>query len=307
MILFSKAWKLYPEGRALLLSRVSSSEDFWARPEAADYAREAVIPGSATRSIDPWYGLGLTPSVGAGPNPKLTSVPARLLSAAVERKTLDSLASEVEATVRRLPNWEGGRALLGVVLIRQGRTVEGRQLLEKLISAPVSTPPYFALQFVGEELKDDPALAPLATLVFERALKSDNAATYGAVSFQGSATRHLARLYHADGRRANARATVRQALDFYEAVPNINGLSLVALRKLAGINAVGDLFLEIGDPADALLAFSKVLAASWRWRGQQDNHIRATTSRLISLRLGPASNGLCTGSTRRRSLPRSRL
>ena len=125
--------------------------------------------------VEPWHGLDLMLLGDVRSDGRVDAVPTRLLDAAARRNTLDELAGQVEAALRRLPRWLAGKALLGMIRVRQGRTDQAKRLLEDHLADPNVQFPPRVLLIVGQELSDDPALQPLAMTAYERAFKSNTA------------------------------------------------------------------------------------------------------------------------------------
>ena len=57
MTLWRKIWDTFPADRITLLSNLSTTEEFWTRPEAYDYLLDVLIPAPAVSRVDPWLGL----------------------------------------------------------------------------------------------------------------------------------------------------------------------------------------------------------------------------------------------------------
>ena len=161
---FARPGRHFPELRIYL--GLSTEPEFWKRPEALDFVKEAVIPAAATPRVEPWFGLGpmLHSSESDG---HINALATRLLDGAAARHTLNELAGEVVAVLARHPKWLAGKGLLGMIRIRQGQAEEGRQLLETLLADPATSE---LLDSTVEELQAD--LEPCALSVYERAKKS---------------------------------------------------------------------------------------------------------------------------------------
>src|SRR5262249_42947428 len=157
--LLRKAWKAFPNERSYLATRLYSDE-IWKRAELYDFAREAVVPSATTPLISPWHGLDQINSWSS--DGRVTAVPTRFLDAAARQNRLDSLAQEIEAALSRTPEWLGGRALLGVIRVKQGKVDDGKQILQAWLDDPAVKPAQEPRLIIGQEIEGHPATRTIA-------------------------------------------------------------------------------------------------------------------------------------------------
>ena len=182
MRVLQRAWKELPANtRMNILGRITNDE-IWNRPEMYDFAREAVLPGPKQTQISAWSGLDMISMWKA--DGRISSLANSLIEMSGRQKRLDALATDLEATEKRLPGWLAGKALLAVVRIKQGRTDEGKKAIEGLLADKATSPPYEARLILSQELEDNEAVRPLAVLLCEGAINDESGMNNYALSFQ---------------------------------------------------------------------------------------------------------------------------
>src|SRR5262249_45755712 len=149
-----------------------TDDPFWKQPAAHDFARQAVIPPATADRVLPWSGLDLFSARALDSEGRYITLPGRLLDAAAGRQMLGALEKEIEAALGRLPQWSGGRPLLALIQVRQGRGDQVGPTLESLLLAPSARPPFEALIIAGQELTADPSVQRLALAISEKAVQS---------------------------------------------------------------------------------------------------------------------------------------
>jgi len=257
-----KGVEAYPDDAATLLDAAVTVASFWDRPDAYELARAAVLPRPGASTVAPWAGRDVVIPVGGwGADGKLTTLVSRLLDAASRLGKLDDLAASIEATLGRSERWTAGRALLGAVRLRQGRTAEGRGLLEPIPADTSGAASFEVLLILAQEARDAGGLDALATAFYERANKADRALTYASLSMKPSSVRQLARLYRKAGRAADAVAVANRAEEGLRALFTSPNAALSAYRRVNSLGGLGQLYLELGDLADALRVFDEVLGS----------------------------------------------
>jgi tetratricopeptide (TPR) repeat protein len=263
--LMAQALEAFPNDRAYILNIAVGVEPFWSRSEVEELARKAVLPDEGA-SVVQWSGLNdAIPIGGYGLDGKLTMISLRLLDASARKGTLDELAKTIERAMATRPAWLGGKALLALVRIRQGRVEEGRRALETLLADASARPPFEVLMILGQEVREIPECQPLAIAIYERALKFDRAYAMGSLSIKASAMNQLAMLYRKAGRKAEALAvadrTEERLRTLTVAATSVSQI-VEAYRRANSLSGLGSLFLELGDPADAIRLFDEVLSST---------------------------------------------
>ncbi len=123
--LLGKAWEAFPNDREMLVYYLYRYDGFWTIPESYAYARAFLFP--STSRVDPWSGFSTATYIGVfrSASGEMTSLVSRFLDSAGRMGKLDELAGDIEQAIARSPGWRGGRAILGLVRIRQGASTTG--------------------------------------------------------------------------------------------------------------------------------------------------------------------------------------
>ena len=248
--------------RLMLLTDYTYVEELWIRPELYDDVRQVLIPEAAATRVEPWFGFEERTVGRFSPDGRILNLTSRLLEAATRRDRLDELAGQVEEAVCRLPNWMGGKALLGLIRVRQHRFDEGKRLLEASALDPTVKPPLLALLLVGQELREVPPMQPLARAVYERVLKRDDRGRYAAMGFEHSPIKHLATLSRQTGRTVEARSLLLQAVDDLRTGSGATNPNLAVNRKITSLLGIATALLDVGCPSDALSVYGEVLGGT---------------------------------------------
>ncbi|HLQ46541.1 MAG TPA: tetratricopeptide repeat protein, partial [Planctomycetaceae bacterium] len=138
--LFQKAWRESPDFRPQLAQRLLAvSPSVWQQEEMWDLAREFVLPASDRQAVATWSGVDV---MRLSNGRDIEGLMLRLLDLAQEQKKLDELARDTEASLKKHPGWLGGRALLGMIRLRQGDPKQARTTLADLLKEGLSPPLY---------------------------------------------------------------------------------------------------------------------------------------------------------------------
>src|SRR5262249_32549697 len=166
--LFQKAWKAYPQQRAELISSMYRDE-LWRLPEIYDYVQEAVIPGASQQQIDSWFAVDHIYSwSGDG---KVTGVVNRLLEGATRQNKFAALKEEVQAALKRFPEWSGGKALLALIQVKEGNIDEAKKAFQEILDDKKNPIPMQARWVLAQEIENYSALQPIALALYEGSLK----------------------------------------------------------------------------------------------------------------------------------------
>src|SRR5204863_349181 len=123
-------WKEFPEQRAELVGRLWNDE-IWRMPEMYDYARQAVLPAEGDARVDAW--AAVSNIWGWDGDGKVIGVATRLLDTAGRQNKAEPLARDVEAALKKFPDWTGGKALLAVLCARRGQHDQAKKLIEAVL------------------------------------------------------------------------------------------------------------------------------------------------------------------------------
>ena len=183
---------------------------------------------------------------------RINTLATRLLDAAARRTQLEELAAEVEAALAPHPQWSGGKALLGLIRVRQGRSTRAGAFLEIVLADPPVDPPVRALVIVGQELKDDPSASAAGHGRLRAGLKTRVGLGYYHSGFRTVPLSTWPCSISGDGRARGADGSSRgRASPSRRSASNRGGSSGAAsYRKLTGTEHARP-FSSIGDPADA--------------------------------------------------------
>ncbi len=287
MALFRKAWKTFPDERSNLMAYVSDDAS-WNLPEMYDYAREAALPDPNGGAMSNWAGLeSIIMFMGNG---KVQSVANRLLSTASRQNKLEVLNVEIEAKVKAVPEWSGGKALLGVIRTRQGRIDEARKIFDDLMKAAKDKdepiPPVTAW-LIGQELEEFSPLQPTVLALYEAAVKDEELNPYNQNGFEYSPARRLVEVYKKMGRNDDARQLILKYSSPKEDTPGYPQ-GYAAYQHISQVNYLAQTLNDLGFPADAVRLYTEVLGdndsiqAASQWNGNMDQYLRQAQDGLAN-------------------------
>ncbi|MCX7420659.1 MAG: tetratricopeptide repeat protein [Planctomycetia bacterium] len=165
--LFQKAWRESPDFRPQLAQRLLAvSPSVWQQEEMWELAREVVLPAADRQAVANWSGVDVL-RLDNGRN--IEGLMPRLLDLAQGQKKLDELARDTEAALTKHPGWLGGRALLGMVRMRQGNTKQAREELTTLLKEIPPPLPVLLSLSMGYEVARHKDLVDVAMKFYEPA------------------------------------------------------------------------------------------------------------------------------------------
>ncbi|MEO6811464.1 MAG: hypothetical protein ABI353_20320, partial [Isosphaeraceae bacterium] len=258
-----------------MISNLVHDDGFWALPGAYELAVDSVVPGEDQTRISAWQGLDQT--YGTDSDGKVSSVASRVLETAAKQEKLVELSQKLNEASDRVADWQAGKALLALTLVRQGKTDAARPLLQEILDGQkTNSIPLNACWIIGQELESSEPLKNMALTFYERALK-DNADTY----YTSHPVKRLVALYKADGRREEARALV---LDFASRKNDVASYNVgyEAYRQTINLTSLGTELAGLGYPADAIRLFNDVLGDTDRIqlaKGWYNRNVDEFTSR----------------------------
>jgi predicted Zn-dependent protease len=258
-----KIWEAYPDPsqRFRLLTDICWVKEIWSQPELYDQARQVMIPGATVTRVEPWLGLDVRSVGRSSPDGRILSLASRLLEAATRLGRLEDLAGHLEEPLRRLPQWLGGKALLGLIRVRQGRFDEAKRILQPIVLEPAAKPPMMSLLIMGQELRDLVALQALARAIYERAISGEERSRFSAY-FEESPIKHLATLSRRGGQTSQARSLLLEQAAEYRTGSLASSLTVSSYLKIHNLVGVAGSLLEIGCPSDASSVYAEVLGAT---------------------------------------------
>ena len=165
--LFQKAWRESPDFRPQLAQRLLAvSPSVWQQEEMWELARDVVLPAADRQAVATWSGVDVL-RLDNGRN--IEGLMPRLLDLAQGQKKLDELARDTEAALTKHPGWLGGRALLGMVRLRQGNTKLAREELTTLLKEIPPPLPVLLSLSMGYEVARHKDLVDVAMKFYEPA------------------------------------------------------------------------------------------------------------------------------------------
>lgn len=254
MMLFKKAWEVFPDQRAELMSNFSGSE-MWSQPEVLSYGIKSLVPSAEIARKQPWYGLN---SSGWSSGGHIYSSMLSVFDGAAKTNLLPSVRKDIAAATTEFPHWKAGPILLAIIDLRQGTEADIETAVAPLLdkSKSVGREHYYEQWIIAQELASKPKYKELAVQLYESAAshfrEDDNNYQY-----EYSADPPLAKLYQSLGRRDDARKLLLKALHHK---PQDNGNYQYNLyRNAESLISIGAQFQEMDFPVDALRAYRELL------------------------------------------------
>ena len=259
--LFKRAWEEMPDQRSQLLQSMNA-DVFWQMPEIYDYARQGIIPASESAlSNGKWPGFGQIQSWG-NQDGKIVTLMSRFLSMASSRGKFDDLARDVKAAQEKVPQWEGGTALLAMLELRRGKIEGPKETFEKMLTTLKwdSTGQYTTWE-IGQELLAHEKCTGLAIQYLELAMKDPNVIQMMQMNgVQYSPAKTLVALYKQHGRQEDARQLL---LSTRNAKSNRNqGEAWEAYNRIQSATSLGTELKSLGYPVDSIRLYQEQLGRS---------------------------------------------
>jgi tetratricopeptide (TPR) repeat protein len=248
---FRKLWQAAPGDRAMMM-RYFYDESMWQIPEVYDYAREVLIPTREPSAATAW---SVTNIINYQNDGQVGSILAQLLVASARQNKIEPLRAEVAATVKRFPGWACGRAILGILQARTGRTAEAKATLESLFDDQSVVIPHDARWVIAQEIENFGPLAAQAERLYKGALEQ-NYESRG-MTYPNNPARRLIALYRRVGRLEDARSMLLKLAETSVAPYYYDPVQAVAQRA-AALGTIGNDLLALGFPVDAVTVFGRV-------------------------------------------------
>ncbi|MDR3639221.1 MAG: DUF1583 domain-containing protein [Isosphaeraceae bacterium] len=251
--LFRRSWQAFPNQRPSLIRNLYQ-QDLWQLPEIYDYARQAVIPSAEQTQVVPWAGLDSIMSwQGDG---KVDSVLSRLLEAATKQGKIGVLERDVEAALKRFPEWLGGKALHAVLDLRSGRTKSAESAVTELLDDTASGISNDTCWILAQELENFTPTLGAAETLYKRAM-NDEYQSRG-LSYPNHPARRLVLLYRRSGRIADARELL-VTLSKDHASPDYYDPSQAIANRANMLGGLATQLVDLGYPADAVNLFAEMM------------------------------------------------
>ena len=251
--LFERCFNEIPTYRSQLISNIydnSSLKD----PRIFDLVCKCLIPSDAQVIAQPWYGFDQINSYSSGG--QANGMVDRLMTGANGSEQSQKLRTLIEDRLKTAGAWNGGKAMLAVLDIREGRKDDGIKSLQQLFpaDAKLDEVPMAAMWLVAQQLDQTPSARDLAITLFEQAMKRNEVG----LEFEYGPGMRLVKLYQARGEKARAREILLQALK-----PNtqngMNDPTYEAYQRTRMEMSVAGSLLKAEFPADALRIYRELL------------------------------------------------
>ncbi len=253
--MFRKFWKGMKNDRESLLTNIQN-EEVWQLPEIYASARESVLPKEDGEDVEPWRGLegGLNFS-GAG---RITTSLSRLIDCAARQGKTRALTRDVEAALKRHPEWYGGQVLLGILQIRANAVEAGLKTLKTVIESRKDDMSSTVAWATAQEIDNFAQAADLCVALYQKQFTEEQ--QYIGLSLSNRPARPLINLFQRMGRLDDARRFILKAVRDNDNVYIYWDPAQGAARHANEVGEFADLMLDIGFPADAIRMFAAVAA-----------------------------------------------
>ena len=259
MALFRRAWATFPLERASFINYLNNNEEWWRLPEVYVYARDVVIPAPGASAVRPWSGVDSVQSFGG--DGRVNTLANRLLDAAIPQNKLGELEREVRQAIERHPGWLGGKALLALLSLRDGRFDDGRAIVRGLMAEVKEPMPSVVRWLIGQDLEEYSQVQDLAEELYESAIREYlTKSNFDPNDNMNPSNRLLAR-YRASGRTDEGRDLILKLAR----VKRLNSMYDPAYMEAQRIFAMGNYaqqLIGLGYPSDAVGLYREQIAAA---------------------------------------------
>jgi tetratricopeptide (TPR) repeat protein len=283
MELFEKVYDAFPNYRSNLMTNIRSPK-LWENDRIFEIAKKSILPSESQIAVQPWSGLDQIESYSAD---RANSAFSRLIQSVGTTRRKAEFEKHVEEAVTRMPQWLGGKAMLGIIDLQSRRTDQGMKRLQELLEdeKAIQQVPPIACWIIGQELDQFPVSRELAIKLFELAI-APNQGARSMPQLQYSPAQRLAKLYLDAGRKEDARKVITKALESVE-ISNYDPQSAAGIR-IENANWAAGKFLEMGFPVDAVRLYRTVMddrsqtSLASSWNGYPTDHYVNIANRGIA-------------------------
>jgi hypothetical protein len=242
-----------PDRAPDLMQYVSHVNAIWKLPDIYDYLRTAIIPPTAVALTDPWRGVsgGAMSYHGDG---RMETLVTRTLKMAKEQQRLDKLSEEIETSLQKHTNWQGGRVLLALIQAKQGKHETAKEAIAKILDEQKATLTAQVRWLIGQEVGDAPELRPLAMQCLEGAMEGPAA---DQIEFEYGPAKRLVSLYSQSGEKLQARDLLLKHAH-RRPEQNRNNPEYAAYRRINQINSVARQLHLLGFEIDAIRLYLEI-------------------------------------------------
>ncbi len=256
MGLVKKAWEAYPSYRSQLMSSFYRA-DVWDVPEMFEFGKQSILPTADALRQNPWYGIGDVVSYSSGG--QINTSLSYLLDAGMKNNRLGEIREAVAKAIAEHAAWQAGPAILAMIDLRLGKTVEPRMALATLLAPEAGD---YRLQnarwIVGQEIAARQELQPVALELLQLAMKDPTNSS--SRQFQYGPASSYVRLCVTAGKKDEARKVLAEwsapnrPTEYYSSDPYYN-LS----RRMEDLSAIGQFAQELDFPVEGLRVYRELL------------------------------------------------
>jgi tetratricopeptide (TPR) repeat protein len=256
--LFRRIWATFPLERANYINLLADNDDWWRLPESYAYARDVVLPAPNASVVKPWSGVDVVQRYEN--DGRLTTLANRLLDAANRQNKGAELEGDVRRAIEKHPNWAGGKVLLALLALQDGRIDDTRALVRSLMAEAREPMPSLVRWLMGQALEENSRLETLAEELYEAAVREFLAKPVFDPNNPDPSNRLLAR-YKASSRLEEGRELVLK-LARAKRTSTVYDPSFVEAQRIFQATNYAQQLLELGYSGDAVGLYREQIAAS---------------------------------------------
>jgi tetratricopeptide (TPR) repeat protein len=254
--LYRKVWDAFPTYRKYLIQSLFNPQ-VWQLPEMYELARQAIIPGPDQPLADPWAIM----DANTFSDGRAMAGFSRLLEAATRQGKTADLARDVEAALKRIPDWTAGKVLLAILQLREGKSAEAVAALKTIVADKKNVIPAFACWPIAQELETFPQATELAEVFYRRAMDEDY--NNRGLPYPNHPARRLSLLYQRTGKLAEARDLLLKVASQSSDHPGISSSlnpGLNNARRASMLGTIAEQLLDVNAPAEAVRLLGEMMA-----------------------------------------------
>jgi tetratricopeptide (TPR) repeat protein len=255
--LYRKVWDAFPANRPYLVQNLYNDQ-VWQIPEVYELARRAFIPGPDQPQVDSWAGLDSNSFSSDG---RAMGSFSRLLDATARQGKTADLDRDVEAALKRFPDWNAGKILHALLQLREGKSDEAIAALKTLVEDRKIAMPGYVCWPIAQELENFPPATDLAEVFYKRAI--DDISMYRNLNYPMHPARRLTLLYQRTGKLADARELLLKIASQSTELPGSSSSlnpGLNNARRASMLGAIAEQLLDVHAPADAVRLLGEMIA-----------------------------------------------
>ena len=257
--LFRRIWAAFPLERANSINLLGFNDDWWRLPEVYAYARDVVLPPPNESTVRPWSGVEAAQVYGN--DGRVVTLANRLLDAATRQNKLGELEADVRRAIDRHPRWPGGKVMLALVQLRDGRFDDARATVKALMVEGKEPMPSLVRWLIGQDLEDYSQVQDLAEELYEAAVREFlTKSTFDPNDNVSPSNRLLAR-YNAAGRLDDCRDLLLRLARVKRSNP-IYDPGYIESQRVFSMGNYAQQLIGLGYTVDAIGLYREQIAAA---------------------------------------------